>query len=345
MSESIYGGYSYEDRQFSEYISTGTVVNVSNSEAEALTFEGDTFIGLFDYSIVRANDNKETGKDVAQDNLTTGGILSQSSIRRQQKYVGALLPLESSINMHLVNSKSYIANGYNPCIQKELGSYPVMTENGGPTYTQTLNQYEYNSAYSAQNNAIGYTQQLIDENKNRVFDCRIVYSDVKTNGELLDSWSTFKPANYTDVETEYGQITQLKKFGNRLFFWQRDAFGVLPVNDRSIIQDNNISSLTLGTGGVLNTPATYITTGNGFAFGVIGGIVMSMEAMYWYDHLRAEMCLFNGTLSLFSKTKGIQTVLNRSKDSITNIVPVVYDKKYNEIILTLNGLSDAYDIN
>lgn len=348
MSSTIYGGSSYEDRQFSEYISTGTVVNVDNASASAITFEGDTFIGLFDYSIVRGNDNKETGKDeVFSGNILNGkgGIIGPACIRRQQKYVGALLPLESSINLHLVNSKSYIANGYNPCIQKELGSYPIMSELAGPTYTQTLNQYEYNSAYSAQNDAMGYTQQLIEENKNRTFDCRVTYSEVKTNGELLDSWSIFKPANYTDVETEYGQITQLKKFDNRLFFWQRDAFGVLSVHDRSIIQDNNISSLTLGTGDVLKTPARYITTSNGFSFGVVGGIVMSLEAMYWYDHLRAEMCSFSNSLSMFSKSKGVQTILNRSKYDITNIVPMVYDRKYNEIILTLNGLHDAININ
>ena len=40
------------------------------------------------------------------------------------------------------------------------------------------------------------------------------------------------------------------------------ALGIASVNERSLIQDNNVGQLTLGTGGIL-TRADYLTNTNG----------------------------------------------------------------------------------
>jgi hypothetical protein len=150
-------------------------------------------------------------------------------------------------------------------------------------------------------------------------------------------------ANYIDVDTQFGEITGLKKFNDKLMFWQKNAFGVLSVNERSLIKDNNISSLTLGTGGIL-TRFDYVTTSNGFRKGMIGAVAESEGNLYWMDADNAELCIFNGSVSPLSKAKGIQTFMNKNKSNIQNHIPMIFDKKYNEIILTLNGLSGADDI-
>ena len=50
-------------------------------------------------------------------------------------------------------------------------------------------------------------------------NCRIVSSEAKSNNEMLDSWTKFKVANYLDVDTKYGPITNLKAFKNKLYYW------------------------------------------------------------------------------------------------------------------------------
>ena len=71
------------------------------------------------------------------------------------------------------------------------------------------------------------------------FDYRCRYSNKKENGELQDSWTTFLAANYIDVSPDYGKITELKTFKNSLVFFQERAFGLLSVNERTTLTDNN----------------------------------------------------------------------------------------------------------
>jgi len=122
-----------------------------------------------------------------------------------------------------------------------------------------------------------------------------------------------------------------------LFFWLKNAFGILSVNERSLIKDNNISLLTLGTGGILSR-FDYVSTENGMKKGMIGGIAESQSGLYWFDVGNSEMCVFNNSISPLSKVKGIQTIFNSNKGNISSIVPMIFDKKYNEVMITLNGL-------
>jgi len=337
----IYGGSSLLDRQFTEYISTGFELDLNNSTETIDVFGGDTFIGLFDYTMTYATDpmvDTLGSTDLAKINL---------NIVSQVKNINSLIPLESSINLHLVNSKSYVASDYNFAIRPEPGVYSPGNSVGNTwKYSQELPQYSYNSAYSSEQTGIGYVSSLLINEPNKNFDCRIYSSEVKTNDEIYDKWATFKIANYIDVDTQYGQITGLKKFNDKLFFWQENAFGTVSVNERSLITDNNISSLTLGTSGIL-TRYDYISTSNGFKYGVIGGIIDSDTGLYWFDHNKAQIATYaptsTGSLTtrmVLSSAKGIQSILNKSKTSLNaqNRIPAVYDDKYGEILMTLNGL-------
>jgi DNA repair exonuclease SbcCD ATPase subunit len=44
-------------------------------------------------------------------------------------------------------------------------------------------------------------------------------SEEKKNGEYIDKWLKFKPANFLDVDTRYGEITALKLFKDKMIFW------------------------------------------------------------------------------------------------------------------------------
>ena len=335
LNSSIYGGAGLLDRQFTEYISTGVSFDTTGDDITKVVFGGDTFIGIFDYTIDRCSDPYvDYGADTNEKGR--GSVLAN-----QTRYIGALIPLESSINTHLVNSKSYVADNYNFAIQKDPGVYsPGANEGSQWKYTQTYPQFSYNSAYSSENTGVGFLSKLLITKDNMNFDCRIWSSQPKTNNEIYDSWSQWKVSDYLDVDTQFGEITGMRKFKDKLFFWQKNAFGVATTNERSLIKDNNISTLVLGSAGIL-TRFDYISNANGFKKGVVGGITESESSLYWYDVDNAVMCVFDNQLSELSKIKGIQTMLNKNKYNITNHIPIVYDKKYNEILLTLYGLQGA----
>ena len=353
MSVGIYGGISNSNRKYSEYISTGASILVDTNVEEIVNvFGGDTYIGIFDYTIIRASDPL-LGSGIESGSKDGRGVSIPGTEMYQVGNVNALIPLETSINMRLSNSKSYITSGreafihelpgtYNPTttstpIDSTWASYLGYPQGTYPTsYTQTHKNHNYNSAYSAEKVANIFLSEVSDDDTTRK-DCRVIASDKKTIDEVFDSWSIFRAANYIDVDTRYGKITRLKTFNNKLFFLQEDAIGVLSVNDRSLIQDNNIGELVLGTGEVLSR-YDYVSTNNGLHKDAINSLATSPSGMYWYDHKRSEMCVFSKGTGSLSKAAGIQKILNKNGESIEMNIPIGYDRKYNELLITLSGL-------
>ena len=320
-----YGGQTYASRQNSVYISTGCYRNIETSNEVVNCFGGDTYIGAFDYAICMLSYNKD---DYKPDNS------------RNKAYVGAYIPCESTINLSLRTddfqiSKTFTSDGYaNHLVQNEITQI-------GDLYTQSKPLYAYNDAYSAQPRAKVFVSKSMYDIDNLHTDTRVLNSEVKTNNELTDSWTKFKVANYIDVDSRFGSINNMKVFQNHLLFWQTAAFGTLSVNDRSLITDNNIGALTLGTGDILSR-YDYISVKNGSKENQLKVATQSDSNVYWYDKDRNEICSFGNGLNYVSKLKGVQSYLNKNVESFVD-PKVVYDKKYNEVLFTLGDNTLVYN--
>jgi hypothetical protein len=129
---------------------------------------------------------------------------------------------------------------------------------------QDKDAYVYNTVYSLSHTANSYYTEDVKDIDSGKYDTRVFYSDPKTNGELVDSWSNYKALNFLDVDSRYGQITGLRLFKNSLVYWQKNATGILSVNERTILQDANDTNIILGNGDVLQR-FDYITTKYGMA--------------------------------------------------------------------------------
>ena len=321
-----YGGSSYATRQNSVYIPTGNYVQVKDSVGTKSCFGGDTYIGVLDYANCMFAYKKDD---------------YNPSNHRNKAYVGAYIPCESTINLSLRSddfqvSKTYEPSGYaNHFVENDITQI-------GTLYTQDKPLYDYNDAYSAQPRAKEYVSKSIYSIDNLHTDTRVMNSEAKTNNEVADSWTKFKVANYIDVDTRFGSINNMMLFQNRLLFWQTDAFGTLSVNDRSLITDNNIGALTLGTGGIL-TRYDYYTIKNGSKENQLRAATQSDSNVYWYDYDRNEICSFSGGLNFVSKIKGVQSYLHDNKSSFTLDPITVYDKKYNEALFTLEDKTLVYN--
>lgn len=315
-----YGGYSYATRQNSTYISTGSFVSVDGgNQYIKCVFGGDVYIGIMDYA----------------NGMFLFSIDDYEAQRTNRIYNGAYFPCETTVNLSLRASssstgKTTLSNGYsNHFAQTDVSTI-------GDVYSQSEPLYAYNDAYSSDGNVKKFVASGIYDVQNRTVDSRVMNSQAKTDNEIIDSWSKFKVANYIDVDNRYGSINHLYNFNNKLYFWQTDAFGVLSVNERSLIQDNNIGQLTLGTGGIL-TRFDYITTANGLKSNQQRAVNNSESTLYWYDSLRNEICAFGSSMYAVSKLKGVQSYLNDKNVDFVNDPVTEYDKKYNEVLFTLEG--------
>lgn len=324
QSVNAYGGNSYSAIQNSVYITTGA--SAESSVSTVLCYGGDTYLNIFDYNNCMFSYNTD----------------DYYNNKANRLFLGAFIPCESSVNLALTHADSSINRTY----QAGDGYANHFVEDDiitvGDLYTQNTPSYAYNDAYSAQPNAKKFVAKSIYNIDNLLTDTRIISSELKTNNEVTDSWTKFKVANYLDVDTRFGPINDMKLFKNNLVFWQTDAFGTVAVNERSIITDNNPGALTLGTGGILDR-YDYFTTMNGESPNQLRANTQSDSTVYWYDSKRNEICGFNGQLQTVSKLKGVQSYLNKNKDLFKKDPIAVYDKKYNEVLFTLEDKTLAFN--
>ena len=200
----------------------------------------------------------------------------------------------------------------------------------GVYHVQEKPFFVYNSVYSSQQGSRKFVPKSIYDESNQHVSNRILVSQAKTNNEILDNWTVFKTADYLDVDSQYGSITNLKKFKDRLFYFQDTAVGIAAVNERALITDDNIGQLTLGTGGILSR-YDYITTLNGSSIINDRSIVNSDNILYWYDYDKNEICAYNGSVNQISKEKQVQSYLNEMYNKKRDVTLTLFDKKYNEV--------------
>lgn len=318
-----YGGNTYSSRQNSVYISTNAY---GGEPTNVYAYGGDTFLNVLDYAHMftfQANDEEDA--------------------QYRRRYEGAYIPFESSINMNLFNGsmthRTYTSDNY---IDSHMQLEPTQK---GVYHAQDRPYYVYNPVYSVQQTTKKFVPSSIyaehyyineeGEKVNISIPNRILCSQAKTNNEVIDQWSKFKVADYLDVDNQWGSISNLKVFKDRLFYFQDAGVGIASVNERSLVTDDNANQLVLGTGGILSR-YDYVSNTNGDSVINDRSIVNSDNVLYWYDFDKNEICSYSGQVNLISKEKQVQTYLNENeKDRKKGTAVSLFDKKYNEVWFNL----------
>lgn len=328
-----YGGLG--TRNDSVFYSHGNFMEVPSSfdTAEIDVYDGDTFIRCLEYSATHDWENPYYTKHVGETRIYH-------------------IPFETDINVPNDHGDRY----------SRVNSLYIQDQpsNVNGLYIQSKPEYDYNTAYNALSAIKSYAgdSSYYDTVEN-IYDYRVHYSNLKTNDEKIDSFNVFQPLNYLDVDTRYGEITDLRKFKNQLIYWQVNAVGILSVNERTQIADDSGLPLILGTGGVL-TRYDYLNTNGGMRANEFTD-TQSDSTLYWWDHDRHELCAYSGGQSVIplSKLKNVQNYLNSQYkvDNLTDSPTLTFDKLYNEILfsVTYDGslvyneyiqqFNSVYDIN
>lgn len=315
----------YVDRLSSSYISCGC--HSTKENIVTYCYGGDTYLGVLDY-------------------LNTSYIQRKTDPTKERSYrlhVQCYIPFETTVNVNLLSNDQY-----HQLVERIDGEYvsqnliqdqPASTA----TYVQNHAQYTYNTIYSADGNVYSFVSKSMYSKDDVSQPNRILSSELKINNELLDSWVQFKVANYLDVDNAYGKITNLKTFGDKLYFFQDNAVGIASVNERSLINDNH-AALVLGTGGIL-VRFDYLDNTNGNSIINDYSIVNSASTLYWYDYNNNEICAINNDVIELSKAKSVKSYYNNLyKNKVDRSRPVgIFNKKYNEIWMNVANKSIVFN--
>lgn len=298
-----YGGFTAYARKNSIYQSYGCYYNINDSNVDYIP--GDCFYTDFEYNAAKTWYN--------------------NSVRYAPHMTTIYnVKLVSKINTTLDSGDKY----------SRVNDWRIQDEPAElREYIQDEPAYAYNTAYSNQNSAKFFTG--VDYNEDLLgCDTRIFNSAPKENNETIDSWLKFKSSSFIDVDSRYGEITNLKLFKDTLLFNQKTATGILSTNERTVIQDTNNENILLGNGSVLQR-YDYIST----IFGMFKGdhaCDNSDTTFYWWDRQKKDILMYNRNgFAPMKVTKNVKQYID-SKTSSSN-PSVIYDNEHNELLFNVVG--------
>jgi len=312
-----YGGSHLTERVNREYIQCSDFYKLSDSEYGSIVsidvYGGDTYVNVFDYVSAFRN-YTQSGKS--------------STVR--------LFPTESSTNIAMRENFDESASDPTTLMVPNREQFPEASDH------IALNQSEffsYNNVYSSDNNSKIYIPKNNLSPNIFDYDVRVYRSEPKINGELIDSWSIIKQNNYIDIDSQYSKLYLLILLNNELLFFQKDAFGLLSVNEKSIIQDKTGSDIVLGIGGVIDRfdyKSEKIGTKHKF------GISKGLDSLIFYHHNTNSFYKYSEKLQDFSGLSGFHNIntnnmLDKDNPYLSQGITAGYDFLFKQYYYTVLG--------
>lgn len=320
-----YSGKDKFSKQYDTYYGFGDYKEIkddADTPKSIYVFTGDTYTQIYEiegmYKAYDFNDDKSS-------------LQSMQTIH--------YIPMESTINQYFDYGMNY-RNTSNANLQSEAGEIKGVS-------TQDRPVHQYNLIYSdnGTSNDI-YSPQSVVQSQN-TYSQRICYSQMKTNGELLNNWNIFKPVDYIDVNPVYGELTDMFTVQDTLYFWQNKGFGKLSVNERSLVKDENSNLIQLGQGSVLQR-YDYLSTKFGMRDQDMCKINVDND-IYWFDHRNRCIAAYkavsagNGRTSMqvidFTEKTNVKTLMKNC--DITKTPTMEYDPNNDELLFNNVTLTDT----
>lgn len=275
--QSQYGGRTYLSRLQNEYISCGAFYKVDTAGTELINvFGGDVFYGILDIQ-----------KEIKEDDV---------SVASNSKSQTWFFPTHSRYNLD-VRSGAHV----NCDLNDDVGAV------ASALYGEA---YFYTKSFSYENSLYTYIPQPFNFNSTSSFFNRVYWSEVKTNGENSDSWTSVPIINFHDVDGNYGGITALITLNSNMHFIQESAIGLLLINQQSLMTDQNNQTIKVGVGDTLNKHIYHsVDIGSKHQW----SIYKSNDNITFCDIRHKKLYLFNGQkLNPISDAKGNRGFLNKT---------------------------------
>lgn len=323
----LYNGQSDAAKALSEYLYCGHIQKIDaafkadNYDAGTgkyrvsgiQVFGGDCLVSIYDTVIC------------PYDDLTTGRPGAGFGY-------GVYFPCETTLNTVMRQGLHWSKNGL------QVPATGVFYRKAGSSRPE---DYLVNSAYSTTDELdFKYPALPLGFSGNGNFPSRARWSQQKNIGEVTDNQRIYLTNNFRDVDTNHGEINNLKVGADRLFYWQNKGVGYFPVNQQQLINSAIGGQVQLGVGGVLDRfDNSDIYFGNQHQW----SLITTPDRFYWFDMRRKALCYlsFGGQVVEFSTLNGQQSFFNNRFTSIETISsPNIFDS---DQPIMGRGISGWYD--
>lgn len=308
----VYGGFSRDALETNIFIQASPVISKANISGTADTFRvfgGDTFINMFTVQTGMTEFNTEFygNQKYGQDNTKT-----------------EVYPVESTINLDLACGASLRTGAIYEFSGLALSEFRQEVNNLSSDYGKSLNMYAYNGAYSRENQDVTFFVEPLNSPTTLVNDIRAFLSNVKYNGEVIDSWTKFGVNNFYDVD-DYGPINKVLNWKDTVYFIQDRGIGAYAINRAAITTTADGVPTSLGTGQGFGKHQ-YFSKEHGCIHQ--WGLRATDTAIYFFDAINRKIFMFRtqqgaGDATPLSEVKGMHSFLQ-------NLPANVYKTKVNK---------------
>ncbi len=327
----LYGGTSPSALANTIYIPTGHYQKIDSSVKadtfngtnyvfnEIDVFGGDSFLGIF--SIGKSlYDNVQYPKALIPPPFGTFSY-------------GIFFPIESNVN-------HYLRQGLN-IQQFGMHNNPsgVYYNNSGSTNPE---QFLVNGGYTS-DGVVAYPALPVTPLTDK-FPYRVRWAGPKVLGETIDTFRTFPQNQFRDLDGNKGQINNVRNRDGKVFFWQDNSVGYLPMLERQLIGGSVGEATQLGVSGVIDRFDNFNTFfGNQHKF----GLIETEYGFAWFDFRRKAFLVMTvgGGIQEVSFVKGLRTFFNNPQLFYASQLNNTYELKNNDTPLMGIGISGVYDPN
>jgi hypothetical protein len=253
-----YGGNRFSDRQRSLHHPITPFIKLDNSNITTdVVFGGDVCVTYYPFRTINATRAVGTA-------LGIGGF-------DRANFVPHLIT-ESEVNPYYNIKQSWLLDEYTPA-QADTNDQAIGYDPNS--------YFGYNKVYLQKNTIKIYSPKPTLVVDNNFYPAGIFVSDVKLNGDRVDSWQVFKFDQYKEVDNIFGAIKAGALFRDQLVFLQERAIGIQSINERALqFNDETGTQIVLGNGDIVGEHG-YVSKNSGTIHN--SSVFSTDAALYYYD--------------------------------------------------------------
>lgn len=217
-------------------------------------------------------------------------------------------------------------------------------ENNLTATPENFNQI--NDVYNQENNFFNYRSINPEDMTINSYPNMITWTNTKTNGEEVDSWTNITLASTLDFDGNLGKVNAIKRLNNQLYVFQDKGISLVLYNERTPISPMEGVPIEIANSGKVEGK-TYISN-------MIGcqnkwSICEASTGLYFVDNITKGIWNINDKLNNLSDKLGFHSWINKTLNNVDIWNPVdfdsivtYYDKKNGDVFFITKDECLAY---
>lgn len=142
------------------------------------------------------------------------------------------------------------------------------------------------------------------------FDTRIAFSNIQVDNAFKNSYRIFQGLSYQDLERTYGALTKILPLGANLFGVFEHGLGIIPINEKALIQTTTGQNIHMYGTGVIQSQITVVSQDYGSTWE--DSVINTPDGIYGVDTWAKKIWKYSARGFELISDQQVQSFLNEN---------------------------------